>query len=276
MTHAIPPSESEQEAFWRDFLTRGDSNERRVRGLFRRIPTEPRCRMCAAPFAGLGAPVMRALGRPPSSKNPSMCNACFRFMEANHGGAEIECTLLFADIRGSTTLAEGMSSGEFRQLLDRFYAVASSVVFGHDGSVDKFVGDELVALYFPLMSGENHAERAVETATALLRATGHEDPVGPWVPLGAGVHTGPAWVGAIGDEVHTELTVVGDTVNTTARLAAAAAGGEVLVSFEAAQAAGLDITPAGGFERRSLDLKGKAAPTEVVVVPVGARREPVA
>lgn len=276
MTDAIPPSESEREAFWRDFLTRGDSNERRVRGLFSRIPHGPRCMMCAAPFAGLGAPVMRALGRPPSSKNPTMCDACFRFMAANHGGAEIECTLLFADIRGSTTLAEGMSAGEFRGLLDRFYAVASSVVFANGGSVDKFVGDELVALYFPFLSGPNHPEGAIETATALLRATGHEDPGGPWVPLGAGVHTGPAWIGAIGDESHTELTVVGDTVNTTARLAAAAAGGEVLVSVDAALAAGLDITPAGGYERRALELKGKAAPTEVVVVPVGPARQPVA
>ena len=272
MTHPAPPGDADNEAFWRDFLNRGDPNERRVRGLFRRIPNGPRCMMCAAPFGGIGAPFMRALGRPPSSKNPTMCNACFDFMAANHGGAEIECSLLFADIRGSTTLAEGMSAGQFRQLLDRFYATASAVVFEHEGSVDKFVGDELVALYFPLLSGYDHAARAVETATALLRATGHEDAAGPWVPLGAGVHTGPAWIGAIGDESHTELTVVGDTVNTTARLAAAAAGGEVLVSIDAALAAGLDITPAGGYERRALELKGKAAPTEVVVVPVVARQ----
>jgi adenylate cyclase len=274
MTEATPASDAEKEAFWREFLTRGDPKERRVRGLFRRIPNGPRCMMCAAPFAGLGAPAMRALGRAPSSKNPTMCNACFRFMEANHGGAEVECTLLFADIRGSTTLAEGMTAGQFRRLLDRFYAVASSVVFAHEGSVDKFVGDELVALYFPLLSGHEHPARAVETATALLRATGHADPGGPWVPLGAGVHTGPAWVGAIGDDVHTELTVVGDTVNTAARLATAAAAGEVLVSFDAAVKAGLDVTPAGGFERRALDLKGKAVPTEVVVVPVGAGPRP--
>jgi adenylate cyclase len=274
MTREPQSSDAEKEAFWREFLTRGDANERRVRSFFKRIPNGPRCMMCAAPFAGLGAPFMRAIGKEPSSKNPSMCNACFRFMSANHGGAEIECTLLFADIRGSTTLAEGMSAGQFRQLLDRFYAVASSVALAHDGSVDEFVGDELVALYFPLLSGHHHPERAVTTARALLRATGHEDPGGPWVPVGAGVHTGPAWVGAIGDDAHTELTVVGDTVNTAARLAAAAAGGEVLVSFDAAVKAGLDVTPAGGFERRALDLKGKAAPTEVVVVPVGAGRRP--
>jgi len=86
------------------------------------------------------------------------------------------------------------------------------------GGVDKFVDDELVAMYFPLLSGPNHPATAVETAVALLRAVGHEDPAGPWLPVGAGVHAGPAWVGAVGDEAHTELTAVGDTVNTPARL----------------------------------------------------------
>jgi adenylate cyclase len=264
MTRSLPPSGDDTEAFWRDFLTRGDSNERRVRGILKHIPDSPRCKLCAAPFRGVGRPIMRALGKDPSTKNPSICNACFRFMEANHGGAEIDCSLLFADIRGSTTLAEGMSSGAFGAVLDRFYAVASATVFAHDGSVDKFVGDELVALYFPLLSGPNHMGRAIETARALLVATGHQDPAGPWVPLGAGVHTGPAWVGAIGDDLHTELTVVGDTVNTTARLAAAAGAGEILVSVEAANAAGLDPS----LERRSLALKGKRDEIAVVSVRV--------
>ena len=113
---------------------------------------------------------------------------------------------------------------------------------------------------FPLISGPRHTALAVETAEALLRATGHEDPDGPWVPVGAGVHTGLAWVGAVGDDAHTELTALGDAVNTTARLASAAAAGEVLVSAAAADAAGLD--PA--LVRNALELKGKESPTEVV------------
>lgn len=248
------------EAFWRDFLTRGDSMERRVRGVFRRIPADPRCALCAAPFRGPGAPFMRALGRRPSDRNPSMCNSCFVFMADHHGGAEIDCSFLFADIRGSTAIGEGMSATEFRALLDRFYAVASRTVFDHDGSVDKFVGDELVAMFFPLLSGDDHAAAAVRAGQALLRATGHADVDGPWVPLGAGVHTGPAWVGAVGDQQHTELTALGDTVNTTARLAAAAAAGEILVSAEAARAAALD----GALEWRELALKGKRDRTAAV------------
>jgi adenylate cyclase len=168
--------------------------------------------------------------------------------------------MLFADIRGSTTLAETMSPGDFHDLLDRFYTVASQAVFDHDGTVDKFVGDELVSLFFPLIAGERHAERAVSGARAVLRATGHADPAGPWVPVGAGVHTGTAWFGAVGSGDHVELTAVGDAVNVAARLASAAGPGEILVSADAASAAHLP----GDLPRTALELKGKQGSIEVV------------
>jgi adenylate cyclase len=254
------PASSENEEFWRDFLSRGHSKERAGRRVFKLIPRDPRCRLCAAPFSGPGAPLMRLIGKRPSDKNPNWCGSCFKFMTDNHGGAEIECTLLFADIRGSTTLAEGMAPADFRQLMDRFYDSAAAVVFDHDGIVDKFVGDELVAMFFPLLTGPRHAARGIDAASALLRATGHTDPAGPWVPLGAGLHTGMAWVGAVGAGTHTTLTALGDAVNTTARLAAAASAGEILVTADAATAAGLDSS----LERKLLDLKGKQEPVQVV------------
>jgi adenylate cyclase len=172
--------------------------------------------------------------------------------------------MLFADIRGSTSLAEKMSPAAFAELIERFYRVASQTMFQHDGMVDKFVGDEVVAMFYPAVSGERHAERAVEAARALLRGTGHGQPNGPWVPVGAGVHTGRAWFGAVGDASHVELTALGDSVNTTARLAAAAKGGEIIVSAAAADAAGLDPN----LPRTSLTLKGKESPVEVVVLRV--------
>jgi len=239
--------------------------ERRIRSVFKLLPHGPRCQLCAAPFAGAAAPVMRMIGKRPSVKNPKVCSSCFDFIIAHHGGAEIEVTLLFADIRGSTSIAEGMPSSEFHALLDRYYATAAQVVFDHDGSVDKFVGDEMVAMFFPLMTGERHAARAIEAALALLRATGHEDPAGPWAPIGAGVHTGMAWVGAIGEGSSTELTAIGDNVNIAARLASTAKRGEVLVSVASASAAGLDAT----LPRQSLELKGKQLTTEVVSLTVG-------
>jgi len=257
---STPESDKYDEAFWRDFLTHPDSMMRVGRRLFSLIPSSPRCQQCAAPFTGPGAPLMRLLGKRQSSANPNACTSCHDFLVKHHGGAEVETSLLFADIRGSTSLAEGMSPGTFRELLDRFYTAASGVVFAHDGMLDKFVGDELVASWPPFMNGDRHPARAIEAAQALLHATGHADPGGPWVPVGAGVHTGRAWFGAVGVGGHTEITVGGDAVNTTARLAAAAGPGEILVSVDAATAAGLDP----GLERRSLELKGKAEATEVV------------
>jgi adenylate cyclase len=248
------------EEFWRDFLSRGHSRERAGRMLFKLLPTDPRCRLCAAPFSGAGAPMMRLFGKRPSDKNPNMCASCFKFITDHHGGAEIECTLLFADIRGSTALAEGMSSTEFRQLMDRFYDTAAEAVFKHDGIVDKFVGDELVAMFFPLLTGTRHAGQGIEAARALLGATGHADPAGPWLPLGAGVHTGTAWVGAVGAGAHTTMTALGDAVNTAARLASAATAGEILVTSDAATAAGLDSS----LERKPLDLRGKQGLVQVV------------
>ena len=256
----------QNEQFWRDFLSRGHSKERAGRALFKLIPRDPRCRLCAAPFAGAGAPLMRLIGKRPSDKNPNWCGSCFKFMSEHHGGAEIECTLLFADIRGSTPLAEGMSAADFRELMDRFYDTAAEVVFEHDGIVDKFVGDELVAMFFPLLTGEGHTARGIDAARALLEATGHTEAGGPWVPVGAGVHTGNAWVGAVGEGTHTTLTALGDTVNTTARLASAAAAGEILVSTAASAAAELDPD----LPQRSLGLKGKQNVVEVVSLTVAA------
>lgn len=149
----------------------------------------------------------------------------------------------------------------------RMDSTASRVVFAHDGMVDKFVGDELVALFPPLLSAERHAERAVETAQDLLRATGHADAGGPWVPIGAGVHTGRAWFGAVGEGAHVEITVVGDPMNVAARLAARAEAGEILVSVEAAEKAGLDAS----LPRQTLELKGREEPIEVVSLRVDAQ-----
>jgi adenylate cyclase len=265
MTTARPPEHDE--AFWRAFLEQGGDTWKGIgRRVLKHIPADPRCRMCASPFAGPGAPLMRLIGKRQSEANPNWCTSCTDFMAKHHGGAEIDGAMLFADIRGSTALAERMSPAEFAALLDRYFAAATAAVFKYDGFIDKFVGDELVALFFPLLTGERFVARAVAAGEELLRATGHADPAGPWVPVGAGVHSGRAWFGIVGEGTHVELTAVGDTVNVAARLASVAETGELLVSTDAASAADLDA----GLERRALDLKGKGAPTEVVTVRVDA------
>jgi len=219
--------------------------------------------MCSAPFKGPGSVVARRMGRRPWAKNPHYCSMCFQMMEHQHGGAEIDCTLLFADVRGSTALAETMRPTEFRALLNRFYDAAAEVLHEHDAILDKFVGDEVVAIFIPALSGDRHAVRAVMAGQALLRATGHGGSDSPWLPIGIGIHSGIAYVGAVGEGPSTTMTALGDTVNVAARLASAAHAGELLVSDEAARTAELDV---GGSEHRDLELKGKSGRVPVVVL----------
>lgn len=258
------PAKTYDEEFWREYLTHPDSGMALGRKVLSRLPTDPRCRLCTAPFAGAGGAVMRVFGKRQSMANPNYCNSCEKKLIDHHGGGEVDGSMLFADIRGSTGLAETMSPAEYRELLDRFYTTAALVVVDHEGMVDKFIGDELMAVFPPLLSAGRHAARAVDAAIALLKATGHAEPDGPWVALGAGVNTGRAWFGVVGEGSHVELTVVGDTVNVAARLASEAAVGEIVISVEAAEKAGLDP----GLERRALQLKGRQDPTEVVTLKV--------
>jgi adenylate cyclase len=222
--------------------------------------------MCAAPFGGPAGILMRWRGRAPWPKNPDYCGACFQLLDRYHGGAEIESSFLFADIRGSTTLAEGISPTAFRTLLDRFYDVAVRVLVAHDGIVDKFVGDEVVGIFIPALAHDEHAARAIDAGRALLDATGHGDPAGPWLPVGVGVATGTAFVGSVGETHTAAMTALGDIVNVTARLASAAGPGEVLVNETAAAQARLET---GSLEMRQLELKGKTQPTTVYVVHAG-------
>jgi adenylate cyclase len=267
-----PPEEAERGAdqsglvsdpMWYQILNDPDSGFALGRNWFRMIPSSPRCKLCAAPFKGPGAPFMRMLDRGPWEKNPTICGLCFKQLEKGRGGAEIRLSMLFADVRGSTGLAETMGPAAFRRLLDRFYREATNVLVARDAVLDKFVGDEVVALFLPVLNGDDHPSDAIEAARALLTATGHGTEGGPWIPLGAGVHTGLAYVGSIGDTV-TDFTALGDAVNVTARLASAAADGEILVSAETAKAAGLDPS----LESRTLSLRGRTEPLDVRVLRV--------
>jgi adenylate cyclase len=204
---------------------------------------------------------MKLLDRGPWNKNPTICGFCFKRLERGRGGAEIELSLLFADIRGSTTLGESMEPAAFHRLMGRFYEAMTKAVVSHDGIVDKFVGDEVVALFIPALTGADHAGRAVAAAREMLKATGHGDEAGPWAPLGIGIHTGVAYVGVVGEAV-TDFTALGDTVNVTARLASAAAGGEILVSAAASDLAGLE----GDLETRRLTLRGRQQTLDVRVL----------
>lgn len=251
--------------FWETYASGADPTPKWERRVLRLLPRDPRCKLCNAPFRGLGAAVLRLTGRGPSRKNPRFCNTCERYMIKYRGGVETVMSFLFADVRGSTTMGEQMAPAEFSRLLNRFYAVSNRIIIDADALVDKMVGDEVVAFFPRYVAG--HARAAVTTAQRLLEATGHGEPGGPWIPVGVGVHTGRAYYGAVGsEETVTDITALGDDVNVTARLVALARPGEILVSDAAAEASGLDLSAS---EHRSLELKGRAGPVGVRVVQLG-------
>ena len=252
-----PPTPSDLEsASWRVLM--GTAPEVKYgRRVFARLPGAPRCKMCAAPFRPPFGAVFRVLGRSPWPANPKYCRNCFHQLSTDRAGAEIECSLLFADVRGSTALAEGLRPREFRDRMDRFFAAATRVLVEADAVVDKYVGDEVMAIFIPGMAGGGHALHAVEAGRKLLTLPDQS------LPIGVGVSTGLAFVGAVGAGEKVEMTAMGDTVNVAARLASAAGPGELLVTVEAARVVGV----ADG-ERRSLLLKGKSEPVEVLALRV--------
>jgi adenylate cyclase len=249
---------------WHDFLS-GTHPHFNDPSPLRFIPSSPRCKLCKAPFRAPGALILRRFGYTPWEKNPKICGRCFRGFETHAKacpsaassedirGGEVELSMLFADVRGSSKLARQMSTLDFTRLMNHFYKVSSEVLIERDAIIEKFVGDEVVGLFIPFMTGQEHAKRAVEAAEELLRATGHGSTEGPWVPLGTGVHTGPAFVGIVGSNESSDFTALGDPVNIAAHLASQAAIGEILLSEQVAAGAGLLDA---ALEHRSVSLKG--------------------
>jgi adenylate cyclase len=250
---------------WRAMLGAESREALRLRRTFRRIPSAPRCKMCHAPFKGIGGFVLKPWFGP-WEKNPQLCKSCIGALaKQGPGGAEIDLTLLFADIRGSTSIGERLRPTEFSALLHAFYRLAAGAITEHDGVVDKFVGDEAIGLFIPGLAGNDHAAKGVAAGRALLEAVARPNASsdGP-IPVGAGVHTGIAYVGSVGssDEI-SDFTALGDVVNSTARLASLAAAGELLVSTASADQAALDRE---GLELRAVDVRGREAGLDVLVV----------
>ena len=259
----MPPIRTEDD--FRLILTGERPGFDRTRRLLEHVPSPPRCKLCSAPFAGPGGAVLRHFGYRRFAGNPQLCENCIRgYTNRAVRGAVIPLTLLFADIRGSTALGERLSPAEFRLFLEDFYRIGSSVILHHGGIVDKLVGDEVVALFIGGIVGPRHAAAAIAAGRDLLARCSAADatPMGP-IPVGAGVHTGEAYVGIVGaEEAATDFTALGDPVNTTARLASAAGAGDLLITADAAREAGIAT---GALEARTLDLRGRTEAVEVFV-----------
>lgn len=255
---------------WHSYLTGDithlDSMTRIIRRLFKKLPSDPRCLVCNAPFHGVGGAFVSILGfrSGRSSLNPTLCNRCEIMVKQYQVGAEVPLTLLFADVRGSTALAERVGASAFHQLINRFYTTSTEILIQTHALIEKMIGDEVAGMYVPGIAGPDHARVGVESARALLKSTGHSDPDGPWIRVGVGVHTGVAYVGAVGSsERVSDITVLGDVANIAARLASNAGAGEILVSEETCRAVGYELV---NCEERLLELKGRSQPVAARVI----------
>jgi len=272
--HSHPNHDEIATEAWRTYLTTGKLikgfnqiwfEDPFFRPFFKVLPAEPRCQICYIPFEGVGGFVSKhMLDVKPSQLNPHMCNFCERFAERFIGGVELEVSILFADIRGSTPLAEKMPALEYSNLIRRFYTAATKPLYLNNGLIEKFIGDGLTAFFVPAFSRPNHAQAAIKAGKEILKATGHGKGKTPWIPVGIGVNTGVAYIGSMKMEGgRTDITILGDTVNTTARLCSEAAVGEILIGKNAQIASGLHFDD---HELRTLALKGKKEVVDAWVI----------
>jgi adenylate cyclase len=158
------------------------------------------------------------------------------------GGVNQTITVLFADIRGFTSLAESESPEKVVSLLNRYFTAMSEIIFARGGTLDKYIGDELMAIFGAPTASPHDADNAIQTAIDMqkrmeslnkeLKAEGFNP-----IEIGIGLNTGVATVGYIGSEQRSEYTAIGDTVNLASRLQSNAKGSQILISEATAKAA---------------------------------------
>lgn len=170
--------------------------------------------------------------------------------------------MLFVDVRGFTSLAEQLPPAEVAHRLNRFYSLASNSIFDYDGTLDKLVGDQVMAFFGAPLHAKDHPKRAVRAALRIvsgMKGLAH----GEHLDVGAGIATGEAFVGNVGEGAVADYTVLGDTVNVAARLQAAAASGEILIAEGTYSQVESDFPNA---PRRELELKGKSGPVRARLI----------
>jgi adenylate cyclase len=163
------------------------------------------------------------------------------------GGVNQTITVLFADIRGFTSLSENANPERVVGLLNRYFSAMSEIIFSHGGTLDKYIGDGLMAIFGAPTASPNDPQNALETAIEMqkrlvrlneeLQIEGYNP-----VQIGIGLHTGEATIGYIGSDKRSEYTAIGDTVNLSARLEQNAKPGQILISEATVKACNCDET----------------------------------
>lgn len=175
------------------------------------------------------------------------------------GGVRQKVTALFADVRNFTTLSESSTPELIVNLLNRYFSMVSEIIFRHGGTLDKYIGDGLMAMFGAPYATALDAVQAVRAAVEMQRAmVAFNERMKienlPAISIGIGINTGPAIVGYIGSETRLDYTAIGDTINTAARLESISAPGQIVISENTMQALDESFTlRALGTEK----LKGK-------------------
>ncbi|MGZ4728076.1 MAG: adenylate/guanylate cyclase domain-containing protein [Acidimicrobiales bacterium] len=239
---------------WRALLVDGYEPLKKAQRVFRLLPHEPRCKLCQTPFGGMGGKLVGLMGRRPSRKSPNLCQPCFERLPS--GGIEIDIGLVFADVRGSTTMGEQSTATEFAELLNHFYATATDVFIHHDGLVDKLIGDEVMALFIPGIAGPDYRRMAALAAIDLAGAVGD-------LPVGVAASAGVAFVSNVGSGSVMDFTALGDAVNVGSRLQAHASPGEVVLASELYD---LVATDHPGARSERVEVRGRDESVHVAVL----------
>ena len=227
------------------------------------LPHDPRCAICSVPFEGIGGAVGRAVGYRRWNKNPTLCNQCVTHLP--DGGLEVDVAIMFADLRGSTALAEKLEPQAFAEILNRFYRVAIEVLSVHRAIIDKMIGDEVMALFVSLGS-DDYRSKAVVAAAELMRRFPEVLPDEETPRLGIGLNAGLAFVGKVGEGEVSDFTALGDTINAGARLQAEAKAGQIIMSEDLYQSVAVMYPD---LERRVVHLRGREEPMTIRTLNTG-------
>jgi adenylate cyclase len=239
---------------WEALLVKGYEPLRVAQRIFRRLPADPRCKLCLNPFGGIAGKVIGAFGHKPSRKNPNVCQFCFDRLPA--GGIEIDIGVVFVDVRASTALGEQSDATAFARRLNEFYAAATRILIHNDGLVDKLIGDEVMGLFVQGVAGPGYRRKAANAALELARDITE-------LPIGVAANAGIAFVGNVGSEPVLDFTALGDAVNVGARLQAHASPGEVVLAAPLYPLIEEDH-PGGRSDR--VAVRGRDRPVDVVVL----------
>jgi adenylate cyclase len=221
------------------------------------------------PLRGFASVPFRAVGIRPSRMNPNTCTICEtmfeRVMKARQ--IEIDATILFADLRGYTSLSLSQSSGAIASMLDAFYDVCGEAIWEHDGIINKTMGDAVLAIFNFPMRRKDHAGKAVAAAQkiqALWRARQKELSLAfgdeaATIGIGIGLNTGKVNFGEFG-RTHHDLTAIGTVVNLASRAQSAAAPDQILITAAVREKAVATLPESAG---RDCQLKGIDGPTKL-------------